>query len=75
MNNDWLLDNISQVFSELEGVVSSDHTHLQHLACLTLIVRDPNVLQESNLEELLKLCTLSIIFSFDRSLKDEEALG
>ena len=62
------------MFRELKCIIRGDHGDLEHLAGLTLIVHNPDVLQQRQFEELLKLKTLSIILALDRSLQNVQSL-
>ena len=62
------------MFRELKCIIRGDHGDLEHLTGLPLVVHDPDVLQQRQFEELLKLQALSIVLALDRSLQNVQSL-
>ena len=74
LNDHRLLNDLAELLSKLEHILSGHKCNLKHLASLTLVVGNPNVLQQRDLDVLLQLETLTVVVPLNRPLKHKQAL-
>lgn len=73
LQNYWLLNDFPEVLGELEGIASCQQSDLQHLAGLSLVVSNPNVLEKGDLQKLFEFVALAIVLPLDGTLKYKQA--